>query len=467
MPDTFASLDKQIAEIEANLRLISERKAEFPEQQFIPLDLIKNERRLQEQLADLQARRARLQEAERQRTEEETRSTPRPLRRRVLLCVALAVVLLLAIGTIGWFYRQWLIAGQAPQARETTQAAAQESQNIRQAEARASETPAASAEPTQQQLAQPEGERLLQVARQLKGSCDVQGAMAKFAAAVQADPGLELDLKVEEADVRRQCATKLVHEAEQLAAAGRGQEAAAKLKEALGLDPPEDTPVYVRVPAGEFTMGSAENDTGALDNEKPQRTVPVDEFWIARIEVTNAQYLRCIDAEDHPCTAPNNHIYDKLESAKLPVTDVTWEQANAYARWVGGRLPTEAEWEKACRGTDARSYPWGNELPTDKLANFNDPTGSVTAVGSYPLGKSPYGLLDMAGNVWEWTSSAPGDYGYIGSDGSESPDPSSRVQRGGAYYDIAANVRCAVRIWSRTGYGYKGFGFRVVVSPVN
>jgi len=222
------------------------------------------------------------------------------------------------------------------------------------------------------------------------------------------------------------------------------------------------------VPAGKFTMGSNEADASALNKAAPQRAASVEGFWISLTEVTNAQYLRCVEAEGHPCTPPNNDIYDKPESADLPVVDVTWDQANAYARWVGGRLPSEAEWEKACRGTDARSYPWGNNAPTDQSANYDDPiTGAVTEVGSYPAGKSPYGLLDMAGNVWEWTSSAPGDYAYNGSDGHESPDPSSRVQRGGAYYDIAANVRCAVRISNRTGDRYRGFGFRVVGSPTN
>ena len=96
-----------------------------------------------------------------------------------------------------------------------------------------------------------------------------------------------------------------------------------------------------------------------------------------------------------------NGRYDKPQFARQPVTDVDWDQANSYARWVGGRLPTEAEWEKACRGTDARIYPWGSQPPpSPELLNFADSgLGSVTDVGSYPDGASPYGLLDMAGNV--------------------------------------------------------------------
>jgi formylglycine-generating enzyme required for sulfatase activity len=236
----------------------------------------------------------------------------------------------------------------------------------------------------------------------------------------------------------------------------------------IGKSPTPTPPVrdMVWVPGGAFTMGSDNADSSALDNEKPQRSVSVEGFWISRTEVTNAQYLRCVEAEGHPCTVPGNDSYSKPESADLPVVDVTWEQANAYARWVGGRLPTEAEWEKACRGTDARNYPWGDELPTNELANYNRPkTGAVTKVGSYPLGESPYGLLDMAGNVWEWTSSQPGDYPYHKNGSRESPDAASRVLRGGAFYDIDVNVRCAVRIWNRTDQGYMGFGFRVAASP--
>ena len=209
----------------------------------------------------------------------------------------------------------------------------------------------------QKQLDQLKGERLLGEARDLKEKCDVQAAVAKFGEAATADPGLKLDLKAEEADVRRQCATILVQEGEKLAAAGKRQEAAAKFQGALDLDPPSDTPVYVRIPAGEFTMGSGAADTDACDDEKPQHTVPVGEFWIMRTEVTNAQYLRCVEAGK--CTQPENGRYDKPQFARQPVTDVDWDQANSYARWVGGRLPTEAEWEKACRGTDAAHLPVG------------------------------------------------------------------------------------------------------------
>ena len=135
------------------------------------------------------------------------------------------------------------------------------------------------------------------------------------------------------------------------------------------------------------------------------------------------------------CEPPSNSYWDKETLARWPVTHVTWQQASQYATWKGSRLPTEAEWEKACRSTDARIYPWGDELPTNKLANFNYNEGTVTYVGNYVDGQSPYGLLDMAGNVWEWTSSQFQEYPYEADDGREEPTgdagaPRARTLRG-------------------------------------
>ena len=219
--------------------------------------------------------------------------------------------------------------------------------------------------------------------------------------------------------------------------------------------------VMVWVPGGEFTMGS-DGDSAAFANEKPQHQVDVEGFWISRTEVNNAQYRRCVEAGK--CVPPNNELYDKVQSANRPVTDVDWDQANSYAHWVGGRLPTEAEWEKACRGTDARIYPWGSQPPPNsKLLNFEDSgLGSATDVGSYPDGASPYGLQDMAGNVWEWTSSLYRDYPYKADDGREDPESREvRVLRGGSFGDDAQFVRCAFRSWSFPATG-STFGFRVV-----
>ena len=148
------------------------------------------------------------------------------------------------------------------------------------------------------------------------------------------------------------------------------------------------------------------------------------------------------------CSEPNNTRWNDLAYAEHPVVNVNWDQANAYATWAGGRLPTEAEWEKACRGTDGRIYPWGDEPPTAELANFANNVGDTTPVGSYPNGASPYGALDMAGNVWEWTADwYAADY-YANSPPANPPGPATgdvRVVRGGAFDYNENDVRCAAR----------------------
>lgn len=341
-----------------------------------------------------------------------------------------------------------------------------------------------------QQLARLSGVQLLQEARDLKKAGKFPEAIVKLEAADKAAVRPEFDLKVEVDDVFRQNAIALVHEGEKLARSGdafvsplfaspllirtsqsvNGEKptqqvdrvgAAAKYQAALDLNPPLDTPVYVHVPAGEFTMGSDPAvDQWTRDDEKPQHKVTVREFWIQRTEVTNAQYSECVKAK--ACLPPDNTNWDRPQLSNRPVTDVTWAQAISYTKWMGGRLPTEAEWEKACRGTDRRVYPWGNLLPTRDLANYNANEGTPINVGSYPNGKSPYGLLDMAGNVWEWTSSLYKDYPYKADDGREAPKTEDhRTLRGGSFtYFGDNNIRCAAR---NNGVSRDpDFGFRVV-----
>lgn len=201
--------------------------------------------------------------------------------------------------------------------------------------------------------------------------------------------------------------------------------------------------VYSWIPPGEFTMGSRDEDELAQDDEKPPHAVEVDGFWIMQTEVTNAQYKRCVEAG--VCTAPANDRWQDGTYADHPVVNVGWDGAKTYAEWVGGRLPTEAEWEKACRGTDGRRYPWGNDSPSPDRLNYGESDKRDTMpVGSFPPGAN--GLYDMAGNVYEWTSSFYKAYPFDPGDGQEEPAGTGRrVLRGGSFAADRDFVRCAYR----------------------
>ena len=224
---------------------------------------------------------------------------------------------------------------------------------------------------------------------------------------------------------------------------------------------PADNASYIYVPAGEFLMGSA--DGQGESNEHPQHTVHLDGYWIMQTEVTNAQYARCVAAG--VCSASATVYWQDETLAKLPVTGVDWSQAQAYARWVGGRLPTEAEWEKAARGTDGRIYPWGNGPAEPDRTNCCNFAGGAEPVGSYGAGASPYRVLDMAGNVWEWVNDwyQPDYYSTSPQANPQGPEMGEyRVLRGGAYLNEAENVRSAFRYWFDPADRLNGIGFRVV-----
>lgn len=167
------------------------------------------------------------------------------------------------------------------------------------------------------------------------------------------------------------------------------------------------------VPAGAFTMG--QDDIGQLD-ERPAHTVTLPAFWLDLTEVTNAAYAPCVEAHvckpHEPKSAPLNRLGSDapFRGPHQPVSAIRWDDANAFCEWAGKRLPTEAEWEKAARGTDARRYPWGDAKPTHELAVFA--TGRTADVGTHPDGKGPYGHLDLAGNIWEWVADAYDPYAY-------------------------------------------------------
>jgi formylglycine-generating enzyme required for sulfatase activity len=230
---------------------------------------------------------------------------------------------------------------------------------------------------------------------------------------------------------------------------------------------------FVQVPAGKFIMGSRSQDEPTED-EKPQHTVDMSyDYFMARSPVTNAQYAAYVNAKGiiHP-------VDDWEKKRDHPVVNVAWNDALAYCLWwndlrknelpsgVVLRLPTEAEWEKAARGSNGLIYPWGNTFDKNKCNTDEGGKNDTTPVGLYsPQGDSPYGAVDMVGNVWEWTHSLFKKYPYDAEDGREAENSSGeRVQRGGSYLGTDQLARAAARY--RGDPGFLDFiGFRVVVAP--
>ncbi len=170
-----------------------------------------------------------------------------------------------------------------------------------------------------------------------------------------------------------------------------------------------DGMIQVFIPSGKFRMGGV--DENAIDDEKPAHSVELSGYWLDKVEVTNAMYILCVNAG--ACEIPREiksasrpKYFGNEEFNDFPVIYVTHEDAVNYCTWAGRRLPTEAEWEYAARGSgmDFRTFPWGDDVPSEALTNFDYKLRDTQRVGSYPNGASPFGILDMAGNVWEWTA---------------------------------------------------------------
>jgi len=273
---------------------------------------------------------------------------------------------------------------------------------------------------------------------------------------------------------------------------------------------PVEAPItfdWVTIPAGQFRMGSDKaKDKLAYDAELPQHEVTLAAYRMARYPVTVAQFEQFVKATGYQTTAekqgsawgwtgteyeeikgaywahPRGPDSDVKQKADHPVTCISWHDANEFCRWATSvlrsvgqtteiRLPTEAEWEKAARGTDVWIYPWGNEAPDKTRCNFHNDVGDTTPVGSYPKGKSFYGVLDMVGNVREWTSSLWGQnlrkpdfsYPYDPNDGREDPAATSyRVVRSGLFWYDMGFMRCAAHSGEYTAIRKDDTGFRVV-----
>lgn len=189
-----------------------------------------------------------------------------------------------------------------------------------------------------------------------------------------------------------------------LAQQGKGLPAAYSVEEVSGLltlEQWQELATQIAIPSGPFIMGTDSQQSN--EQNHPQHTVGLGAYKIDKYPVTNAQYARFVAATGH--RPPSHWAQGKIPAGKElhPVTLVSWHDAQAYAKWAGKRLPTEAEWEKAARGTDGRRWPWGNAMEPSRLNTYYN-VGSTTKVTVYPQGASPYGVMDMAGNVSEWTA---------------------------------------------------------------
>ena len=243
---------------------------------------------------------------------------------------------------------------------------------------------------------------------------------------------------------------------------------------------PMDNMVLVYIPAGEFMMGSTSLDEGADEDEFPQHRVYLDDFWIDQTVITNALYSVFLNEmgnqfegnatwldttdEDALIFLKDGFWQPQPEFHDYPAVEITWYGARAYCDWAGRRLPTEAEWEKAARMDGNRVYPWGDEIDCERAVYANCKTG-LQPVGSKPAGASPYGVLGLSGNVWEWVADwyAADYYFYTISDNPVGPeDGIARVLRGGSWEYDWKHLRAANRRNNGPATSMHDYGFRCV-----
>jgi formylglycine-generating enzyme required for sulfatase activity len=265
---------------------------------------------------------------------------------------------------------------------------------------------------------------------------------------------------------------------------------------------PSDQMVMMCIPAGGFQMGMDKCTFAGCEKEVNGGNVDLPAYWIDHIEVTNGMFQKFVLATGYVTGAEKSsasEVYGILTpvtganwrfpqgpgssitaKANHPVVQMNWYSANAYCKWTGGRLPSEAEWEKSARGNDGRLWPWGNVLPSDQLMNAADKNVPepqsrtdqddgfryTSPAGAFAAGQSPFGLMDMAGNAWEWTRSVYQDYPYDPNDGREiqtEPGPNDRpVLRGGCWFDDYGSLRSTMRYGGLPQRSTDGTGFRCV-----
>lgn len=250
-----------------------------------------------------------------------------------------------------------------------------------------------------------------------------------------------------------------------------------KLDELTGVTRQVYEPETLRVASGLFLMGSGDDDGDADDDEKLQHSLRLLDYRIGRSPVTNAQYAAFVQATEH--RVPNHWVRNEIPAGKEvhPVVKVSWADAVAYCQWLSQatgkpyRLPTEAEWEKAARGSAGWIYPWGNGWVEQHCNTLEGGAGDTTPVGAFPAGASPYGLLDMVGNVWERCATEMGKpYPYDIAEDEWSSDylakTGVRVLRGGSFYHPQHNARCTYRGGDAGDGRHADLGFRVLISPI-
>ena len=221
----------------------------------------------------------------------------------------------------------------------------------------------------------------------------------------------------------------------------------------------------IEIPAGKCRIGTG---TPGRPEENPEHLVSISRFYIDKYEVTNLQYKEFIEATAHRApTHWRNRTFPDARKANHPVVNISWEDANSYAQWIGKRLPTEAEWERAALGDGREEYPWGKS-PNVECANYDSPDSKTTEVTKFDRGKSTLGVWDMCGNVGEWVSDWYDKDYYDTSPDQDPPGASTgfqRVFRGGAFHENRMGIRGKSRHFAMPQASNDYIGFRCAMTP--